>query len=189
MLFRFSIDCNERKLKMNLANPGKTFRIGDKVSHPAFGVGDIKEIEEKEVLGRKEKYYVLKLIVNEMTLMIPVSKAEQIGLRNVIHADTVPEIEKILSTKMDEGMGENYKQRIKSQAELVDSGDILKVAQAVKNYVHRSNLEKLSSTERGLYERARKMLVAEIGLACNIEKNKAKHMIKEAISKGNKKRK
>ena len=173
---------------MNIANAEKNFKIGDKVSHPAFGVGDIKKIEEKKVLGHKEKYYILNLIVNEMTLMIPMSRAEEIGLRYVVHPDIVPEIEKILSMKMDEGMGDNYKQRIKSQAELVDSGDILKVAQAVKNYVHRSSIEKLSSTERGLYERAKKMLVAEIGVACNIEKNKAKYLIKEAINKGNKKK-
>jgi len=172
---------------MDLVSPKGTFKIGDKVSHPAFGVGAIKKIEEKKILGRKENYYVLNLIVNEMTLMIPVNKAEEIGLRCIIQSKTVPEILKVLSVKMDEGMGENYKQRIKSQAELVDSGDILKVAQAVKNYVHRSNLEKLSSTERGLYERAKKMLVAEIGVACNIENNKVKHLIKEAISGENKK--
>ncbi|MEA2022566.1 MAG: CarD family transcriptional regulator [Candidatus Caldatribacteriota bacterium] len=172
---------------MNLANLGKMFKIGDKVSHPAFGVGDIEKIEEKKVLGRKENYYVLKLKVNEMTLMVPVNKAEEIGLRYIIQPDAMPEILKILNTKMDEDMGENYKQRIKSQAELVDSGDILKVAQVVRNYVHRSNLEKLSSTERGLYERAKKMLVAEIGVACDMEKNKAKYLIKEAISKGRKK--
>ena len=172
---------------MNSANPEKMFKIGDKVSHPAFGVGNIKEIEEKKVLGRKEEYYVLELKVNEMILMIPVNKAEEIGLRYIIQPDAVPEILKILSTKMDENMGENYKQRIKSQAELVDSGDILKVAQVVRNYVHRSNLEKLSSTERGLYERAKKMLVAEIGVACDMEKNKTKYLIKETISKGRKK--
>lgn len=172
---------------MNSANPEKMFKIGDKVSHPAFGVGDIEKIEEKKVLGKKEEYYVLKLKVNEMTLMVPVNKAEEIGLRFIIQPDAMPEILKILSTKMDEDMSENYKQRIKSQAELVDSGDLLKVAQVVRNYVHRSNLEKLSSTERGLYERAKKMLVAEIGVACDMEKNKAKYLIKEAISKGRKK--
>jgi len=172
---------------MNPANLEKMFKIGDKVSHPAFGVGNIKKIEEKKVLGRKEEYYVLELKVNEMILMIPVNKAEEIGLRYIIQPDAMPEILKILSTKMDENMGENYKQRIKSQAELVDSGDILKVAQVVRNYVHRSNLEKLSSTERGLYERAKKMLVAEIGVACDMEKNKAKYLIKETISKGRKK--
>jgi len=160
------------------------FKIGDKVSHPAFGVGDVKKIEEKKVLGKKQKYYILKLMVNEMTLMVPVNKAEEIGLRYIIDPETVPEVLNVLSGKVDDEMDENYKQRIKSQAEMVDSGDILKVAQVVKNYIHRNIVEKLSSTEKGLYERARKILVGEISVACNIEKNRAKYLIKEAVNKG-----
>ncbi|MEA1939788.1 MAG: CarD family transcriptional regulator [Candidatus Caldatribacteriota bacterium] len=174
---------------MNLATQEKMFKIGDKVSHPAFGVGNIKNIEEKSVLGKRRSYYVLDLVVNEMTLMIPINKAEEIGLRYIIKPETVPEILDILSAKMDENMGENYKQRIKSQAELVDSGNILKVAEVVRNYASRSKQEKLSSTERGLYERAHKILIAEIGITYNIEKNKAKCLIKKAIKENSKKRK
>jgi len=166
----------------------KMFKIGDKVSHPSFGVGDVKNIEEKKVLGQKERYYILKLMVNEMTLMVPVNKAEEIGLRYIIDLETVPEVLNVLSHKIDDEMDGNYKQRIRSQTEMVDSGDILKVAQVVKNYTHRDTVEKLSSTERGLYERARKILVGEISVACNIEKNKAKFIIKEAVSKGERKR-
>jgi len=94
----------------------------------------------------------------------------------------------VLSDRIDDEMHENYKQRIRSQTEMVDSGDILKVAQVVKNYTHRGTEEKLSSTERGLFERARKILVGEISTACNIEKNKAKYIIKEAVSKGDRSR-
>ncbi len=160
----------------------KMFKIGDKVSHPSFGVGDVENIEEKKVLGQKEKYYILKLMVNEMILMVPVNKADELGLRYIIDPETVPEVLHVLGHKMDDEMDGNYKQRIRSQTEMVDSGDILKVAQVVKNYTHRDTLEKLSSTERGLYERARKILVGEICAACDIEKNKAKFIIKEAIS-------
>jgi CarD family transcriptional regulator len=161
------------------------FKIGDKVSHPAFGVGNVKNIEEKKVLGKKEKYYILKLMVNEMTLMVPVNKAEEIGLRYIIDPKTVPEVLNVLSGKMDDEMDGNYKQRIKSQTEMVDSGDILKVAQVVKNYIRRDSREKLSSTEKGLYERANKILEGEISVACNIEKNKAKYLINEAVCKKN----
>jgi CarD family transcriptional regulator len=161
------------------------FKIGDKVSHPAFGVGNVKNIEEKKVLGKKEKYYILKLMVNEMTLMVPVNKAEEIGLRYIIDPKTVPEVLNVLSGKMDDEMDGNYKQRIKSQTEMVDSGDILKVAQVVKNYIHRDSREKLSSTEKGLYDRANKILEGEISVACNIEKNKAKYLINEAVCKKN----
>lgn len=160
----------------------KMFKIGDKVSHPSFGVGDVENIEEKKVLGQKEKYYILKLMVNEMILMVPINKADEIGLRYIIDPETVPEVLNVLGHKIDDEMDGNYKQRIRSQTEMVDSGDILKVAQVVKNYTHRDTVEKLSSTERGLYERARKILVGEICAACDIEKNKAKFIIKEAIS-------
>ena len=165
----------------------KMFKIGDKVSHPSFGVGDVENIEEKKVLGQKEKYYILKLMVNEMTLMVPVNKAEEIGLRYIIDPETVPEVLNVLGHKIDDEMDENYKQRIRSQTEMVDSGDILKVAQVVKNYTRRDSVEKLSSTERGLYDRARKILVGEISAACNIENNKAKVIIKEAVRKGERK--
>jgi CarD family transcriptional regulator len=164
------------------------FKIGDKVSHPSFGVGDIEKIEEKKILGQKEKYYILKLMVNEMTLMIPIDKAEEIGLRYIIDPETVPDVLNVLSDRIDDEMQENYKQRIRSQTEMVDSGDILKVAQVVKNYTHRGTEEKLSSTERGLFERARKILVGEISVACNIEKNKAKYIIKEAVNRGDRSR-
>ena len=166
----------------------KMFKIGDKVSHPSFGVGDIENIEDKKVLGQKEKYYILKLMVNEMILMVPVNKAEEIGLRYIIDPKTVPEVLNVLGDIIDDEMDGNYKQRIRSQTEMVDSGDILKVAQVVKNYTHRGTEEKLSSTERGLFERARKILVGEISVACNIEKNKAKYIIKEAVSKGDRSR-
>ena len=159
------------------------FKIGDKVSHPAFGVGDVKKIEEKKVLGKREEYYILKLMANEMILMVPVNRADEIGLRYIIDPKTVPEVLNVLSGKVDDEMETNYKQRIKSQAEMVDSGDILKVAQVVKNYIHRNSIEKLSSTEKGLYERARKILIGEICMACNIEKNRAKYLIKEAVNK------
>ena len=165
----------------------KMFKIGDKVSHPSFGVGDVENIEEKKVLGQKEKYYILKLMVNEMTLMVPVNKAEEIGLRYIIDPETVPDVLNVLGHRMDDEMDGNYKQRIRSQTEMVDSGDILKVAQVVKNYTHRDTVEKLSSTERGLYDRARKILVGEISVACNIEQTKAKFIIKEAVRKGERK--
>ena len=165
----------------------KMFKIGDKVSHPSFGVGDVENIEEKKVLGQKEKYYILKLMVNEMTLMVPVNKADEIGLRYIINPEIVPDVLNVLRHRIDDEMDGNYKQRIRSQTEMVDSGDILKVAQVVKNYTHRDTVEKLSSTERGLYERARKILVGEISVACNIEKNKAKFIIKEAVRKGERK--
>ncbi len=159
------------------------FKIGDKVSHPNFGVGAIEKIEEKNILGKKQQYYILKLSINEMILMIPVNRAKEIGLRHIIDRKTVPEVLNVLGDKVDKEMRENYKQRIKTQSEMVDSGDLLKVAQVVKNYTYLKRKDKLSTTEKGLLERAQKILESEISAACNIEKNKVKFLIKEAVDR------
>lgn len=164
-------------------NPGKMFKVGEKVSHPVFGVGDIKKIEDKFFLGRKQKYYILELVNNGMTLMIPVQKAKEIGLRNIIPPDRIKEVLNVLADKVDNNIEGNYKNRIKTQSELLSSGDILKVAQVVKNYIYLNMVDKLSATEKNLYERARKILESEIVAASNLESNKVRFMIKEAVNK------
>lgn len=164
-------------------NPRKMFKVGEKVSHPIFGVGDIKKIEDKFFLGKKQKYYILKLVNNGMTLMIPVHKAKEIGLRPIIPPDRVAEVLKVLSDKIDDNIEGNYKNRIKTQSEMLSSGDILKVAQVVKNYIYLNKVDKLSATEKNLYERARKILESEMVAASNLESNKVRFMIKEAVNK------
>ena len=158
------------------------FRKGEKVAHPIFGVGNIANIEEKRVLDKSEKYYILDLFINQMTLMIPVRKAEDIGLRKVVGKERVPEILEVLSDDMDE-MEQDYKSRIKTQMEMVDSGDLMKVAQVVRNYYQRKKTDVLSATEKSLLERANKILISEIKTVYKIDENLARTMIKEYLAK------
>lgn len=160
------------------------FKKGDKVAHPIFGVGDIADIEEKHVFGNKEKYYILRLEINHMTLMIPVRKAHEIGIRKILSKEKMPEVLDILGNEMDE-MEQDYKSRIKSQMAMVDSGNLKKVAQVVKNYNRRKKYETLSATEKSLLDRARKILTSEIKAAYNIDENTAKLMVKEYLKKEN----
>ncbi len=159
------------------------FKIGEKVSHPIFGVGDVKKIEDKFFMGKKQKYYILKLANNGMTLMIPVQKAKEIGLRHIIPPEKIVEVLNVLANKIDDNIEGNYKNRIRTQSEMLSSGDILKVAQVVKNYIYLNQLDKLSATEKNLYERAKKMLENEIMAASNLENNKVRFMLKEAVNK------
>lgn len=160
------------------------FKKGDKVAHPIFGVGKIADIEEKHVFDRKEKYYILRLDMNQMTLMIPIRKANEIGLRKILSKEKIPEVLDVLGSKMDE-MEQDYKSRIKSQMGMVDSGNLKKVAQVVKNYNRRKKTETLSATEKSLLERARKILTSEIKAVYDIDENTAKLMIKEYLRKDN----
>ena len=156
------------------------FKKGDKVAHPIFGVGNIANIEEKNILDKSEKYYILDLAINQMTLMIPIRKANDIGLRRIVSKKKIPEVLEILSCKMDD-MEQDYKSRIKSQMEMVDSGNLKKVAQVVRNYNRRKKTDTLSATEKSLLERAKKILTSEIKAVCNIDENSAKLMIKEYL--------
>ena len=156
------------------------FKKGDKVAHPIFGVGNISNIEEKHVLDRSEKYYILDLAINHMTLMIPIRKANDIGLRKIVSKQKIPEVLEVLGCEMDE-MEQDYKSRIKSQMEMVDSGNLKKVARVVRNYNLRKKTDTLSATEKSLLERARKILISEIEAVYDIDENTAKLMIKEYL--------
>ena len=163
-------------------HPLPMFKKGDKVAHPIFGVGNIANIEEKHVLDKSEKYYILDLTMNQMTLMIPIRKARDIGLRKILSKEKIPEVLQVLSREIDE-MEQDYKSRIKSQLEMVDSGNLKKVAQVVKNYNRRKKTDTLSATEKSLLERARKILTSEIKAVYGIEENEARLMIKENLKK------
>ncbi len=164
--------------------PLPIFKKGDKVAHPIFGVGNIANIEEKHVLDKSEKYYILDLTMHQMTLMIPIRKASDIGLRKILSKEKIPEVLEVLSREIDE-MEQDYKSRIKSQLEMVDSGNLKKVAQVVKNYNRRKKTDTLSATEKSLLERARKILTSEIRAVYGIEENEAKLMIKEHLKNTN----
>ncbi len=152
------------------------FKKGDKVAHPIFGVGSIANIEEKHVLDKSEKYYILDLAINQMTLMIPIRKANDIGLRKIIGKEKIPEVLEVLGCETDE-LEQDYKSRIKSQMEMVDSGNLKKVAQVVRNYNRRKKTDTLSATEKSLLERAKKILTSEIKAVYNIDENAARIMI------------
>ncbi len=158
------------------------FKIGDKVAHPIFGVGNIANIEEKHILDKDEKYYILDLYTNQMTLMIPIRRAKDIGLRKIISKDKLPEVLDILGYEMDK-MEQDYKSRIKRQMEMVDSGNLKKVAQVVRNYNRRKKTETLSATEKSLLERARKILTSEIKAVYDIDDNEAKLIVREHLKR------
>lgn len=156
------------------------FKKGDLVSHPIFGVGNIKNIEEKHVLDKSEQYYILDLTMNQMTLMIPISKANDIGLRKIVSREKILEILEVLSCEMDE-MERDYKTRIKTQMEMVDSGNLKKVAKVVRNYWQRKKNDSLSATEKSLLERAKKILTSEVEAVYGIDEDEAKTMIKQYL--------
>ena len=157
------------------------FKIGDKVVYPMHGAGVIESIEEKEVLGETKKYYVLRLPVGDMKVMIPVANYKDVGLRQVIDDDGVQRVFRILS-EQSSTMSANWNRRYRANLEKIKSGNIYEVAEVVRNLVTRDKEKGLSSGERKMLENARQILISELVLATEMNEDKTKSMIERAFA-------
>ena len=116
------------------------FSVGAKIVHPMHGAGTIQKIEEKEILGVVKRYYILKLPCNDMSVMIPVDAEASVGIREIVDESVIENAVRVLrqeSTKMDK----NWNRRYRENMEKLKTGDILAVAEVVRNLM-RVNREK-----------------------------------------------
>ncbi|HHX10554.1 MAG TPA: CarD family transcriptional regulator [Firmicutes bacterium] len=157
------------------------FRVGDRVVYPMHGAGTIEGIEQKEILGKTHKYYVLQLPISDMKVMIPVDNTEEIGLRDVIKPSQVPEVLNVL--KQDSTpMSSNWNRRYRSNLEKIKSGDIFEVASVVRNLSARNKEKGLSTGERKMLESAKEILLSELILASDWDREEAVSIIEEILA-------
>lgn len=157
------------------------FRVGDRVVYPMHGAGTIEGIEQREILGKTHKYYVLQLPISDMKVMIPVDNTEEIGLRDVIKPSQVPEVLNVL--KQDSTpMSSNWNRRYRSNLEKIKSGDIFEVASVVRNLSARNKEKGLSTGERKMLESAKEILLSELVLASDWDREEAVSIIEEILA-------
>jgi len=142
------------------------------------GAGIIEAIEEKEILGRKQSYYVLKMPFGDMKVMIPIQNVEGIGVREVIGRDAVKKVFQALKNhKVHEN--NNWNKRYRENMDKIKSGDIFEVANVVSDLMIREREKGLSTGERKMLNSARQILVSELVLAQDADRKE----IEEAIDK------
>ncbi|NLJ81230.1 MAG: CarD family transcriptional regulator [Firmicutes bacterium] len=142
------------------------YNVGDNVVYPMHGAGVIKAIEEREVLGEKQKYYIMALPIGDMKVMIPMNAVEEIGLRQVINGEEVKRVYDILQEEKT-AMSTNWNRRYRANMEKIKSGDIFAVAEVVKNLTIRDNKKGLSTGEKKMLGTARQILISELVIAQN----------------------
>ncbi len=157
------------------------FNIGDKVVYPMHGAGVIEAIEEKEILGDRKKYYVMKLPMGEMKVMIPMDNVCQVGLREVIGKDAVEKVFKILQEQAGETPS-NWNRRYRNHLEKIKSGNIFKVAEVVRNLVLRDQEKGLSTGERKMLESARQILISELELVPGMDRETINQKLEQIFS-------
>lgn len=142
------------------------FKLGDKVVYPMHGAGVIETMESKEILGVIKSYYVLKMPIGEMKLMIPVDNVNNIGLRNIIELDSVEKVYDIL--KQGAVLNDsNWNKRYRDNLIKMKTGDIFAVAQVVRDLTYRDREKGLSTGEKKMLVSAKQMLISEIALSTN----------------------
>ena len=156
------------------------FNIGDKVVYPMHGAGVIQDIEEKNILGEKEAYYIIKM-PGEVKVMVPTSKAEEIGVRNIIDGDTASKVFKVLETDSTE-MSMNWNKRYRDNMEKMKSGDIYEIADVVRNLSFKQKEKGLSTAEKKMLTNARQILVSELVLAESSSKDEVEEIVDNKIN-------
>ncbi|HAI21447.1 MAG TPA: CarD family transcriptional regulator [Clostridiales bacterium UBA8153] len=157
------------------------FNVGDKVVYPMHGAGVIEAIEEKEVLGERKQYYIMRLPIGDMRVMIPTHNVDGIGLRRVISEAEVEEVFHVLRSDHTR-MSTNWNRRYRANLEKIKSGNIYEVAEVVRNLFQREREKGLSTGERKMLDSARQILLSELVLAKGIKENDASSILDQVLA-------
>ena len=156
------------------------FNVGDKIVYPMHGAGTIDAIEEKDILGEKQAYYIIKM-PGEVKVMVPTAKAEEIGVRNIIDKESAGKVIQILEENETE-MSNNWNKRYRDNMEKMKSGDIYEVADVVRNLAFKQKEKGLSTGEKKMLYNAKQILVSELVFAENSTQNEVEELIDSKIN-------
>jgi CarD family transcriptional regulator len=158
-------------------------KVGDIVVYPAHGVAEIEAIEEREISGTKMPFFILKILDSEMTVMIPVSNVNNVGIRSLVDEKGIIKVVGILYEKDVTIDNQTWNRRYREYMDKIKSGSLFEIAEVLRDLSVLKRGKDLSFGERKMYDTARNLLVNEISISKDIEKSEVEKMIVEAISK------
>lgn len=156
------------------------FNVGDKIVYPMHGAGTIDSIEEKNILGENQFYYVIRM-PGEVKVMVPTDRAEQIGVRNVIGKEEAEKVISILGEDETE-MSQNWNKRYRDNMEKMKSGSVYEVADVVRNLSFKQKEKGLSTGEKKMLSNAKQILVSELVLAEHASQDEVEELINNKIN-------
>lgn len=157
------------------------FSVGDRIAHPMHGAGVIDSIVSRKIDGADKNYYVLKLPVGDMLVMIPVESSDSIGVRPIVEPE---EAERIIQSIEDinVSMTQNWNKRYRENMLKIKSGDLLEVAAVIKGLMLRDTDKGLSTGERKMLHSAKQILISEIVLSESMSYEEVEQRINTAVS-------
>ncbi|NSW92189.1 MAG: CarD family transcriptional regulator [Firmicutes bacterium] len=152
------------------------FDVGDKIVYPMHGAGIIESIEEREILGHRQYYYIVKMPIGDMKVMIPINNVDDIGIREVIGAQEVEKVLDILK-EQNTNVTNNWNKRYRENMMKIKSGNIFEVAEVVKTLMVREKEKGLSTGEKKMLNNAKQILISELVLAKGVNQSEIEGII------------
>jgi CarD family transcriptional regulator len=157
------------------------YQVGDKVVYPHHGAGKIMKIANTEVRGQVREYLTIQILHNDMTVMVPVDSADRAGLRKVVAAN---EVERVLDALHGDAtrMPMNWSRRYKHNRDKLKTGDIFEVAEVVRNLAIRHADKGLSTGEKQMFSKAKKILASELMYARHLSEEDATEFLEGVLA-------
>lgn len=159
------------------------FEIGDSVVYPHHGAGKVLKKEMKTVLGESREYLTVKILHNDMTVMVPTENAAAAGLRRVMDEETILKVMAVLQDECSE-MPKNWNRRFKHNRDKIKTGDIYDLADVVRNLAVREHQKGLSTGEKQMFTRARRILASEMMYALGMDEEQVDAHLSSVILEG-----
>ncbi len=150
------------------------FKVGDLAVYPAHGVGLIERIETQEISGCRQDFYVMRILDNDMIIMIPTNNVENVGLRDIIEHTEVPKLYSILKKRDVPIDNQTWNRRYREYMDKIKTGSVFEVAEVYRDLLILKVEKDLSFGERKMLDTARNLLVKEISLAKKVGEEQVK---------------
>ena len=157
------------------------YKVGDKVVYPHHGAGTVVKKETRTILGQEREYLTIKILHNDMTVNVPTENADRVGLRKVIDEEMVERVVKVLhgsGTKMPK----NWNRRFKYNRDKMKTGDIFELAEVVRNLSLRDQEKGLSTGEKQMFVKAKKILASELMYAKAVDEEEAAEWLESVLA-------
>lgn len=155
------------------------FQIGDKIFYPMHGGGIIEKIEEKEMFGQTQLYYVVNIPHRNMQVMLPLDKTEKLGMRPIVDPDKLDDVLSTFHSGETDTTPMNDTQRQRLNMSKIKSGDICEEVAVIRDLLRIKNKRKLGMADKNMLDNARQILISEVVLVKDIPHDQATHLLDE----------
>jgi CarD family transcriptional regulator len=177
-------DATEEQIVEDLGAPTLEcieFECGDNVVYPHHGAGKVLKKELRKMFGEEREYLTIKILHNDMTVMVPCENAALAGLRRVIDEETVQKVLAVLQDDVSD-MPKNWNRRFKHNRDKIKTGDIYELAEVVRNLAIREYEKGLSTGEKQMFTRAKKILASELMYALEMDEAEAEEHLDNLLA-------